>query len=216
MKKCHLCGYDNQDNAQFCLSCGSSLQITAQQEPQSNDNQNVGNTYQPDSNPQFEQQDIPQQNNQQNSYNQYDNNQYNNGPVNNGQYNNGPYNNNQYNNGPYNAGQNPYPGGYNTPVNQKNKTVAALLSGIAGFLFYFLSGLGQLYLGLVKRGLILCAIGFVPIILNFMFYGEAATIGILVLGIAYVIYCAYDAYICAEAINQGRAIPLLFTAFDIQ
>lgn len=210
MKKCHLCGYDNQDNAQYCLSCGGNLQINTQQEPQTNDSQNFDNTYQPNSNPQLERQDIPVQNNQQSSSNQYNNNQYNTG-----QYNNGPYNN-QYNNGSYNAGQNQYPE-YYPPVNQKNSVVAALLSGIAGFIFYFLSGIGQLYLGLIKRGIVLCLIGFIPIILNFLFmYEDMAYLFILILGIVYVVYCAYDAYACANAINEGRTVPLLFGIMDVQ
>lgn len=211
MKKCHLCGYDNQDNAQFCLSCGGNLQITSQQEPQADTNQNFNNNYQPDSNPQIEQQDIPQPNNQQSTSNQYNNNQYNNG-----QYNNGPYNNGQYGNGQYNPGQNPYPGGYNVQVNQKNKWVATLLSGIAGFLIYFLCGLGQLYLGLIKRGIALCLIGFVPILLNIIFLNTGIYSIITILGLVYVIYCAYDAYICTNAINEGRSIPLLFGMLDLQ
>ncbi|MBQ2637109.1 MAG: zinc ribbon domain-containing protein [Methanosphaera sp.] len=206
MKKCHLCGYDNQDNVQFCLSCGSNLQITPQQEPQADANQNFDNTYQPDSNPQVEQQDIPQPNNQQSTYNQYDNNQYNNGP----------YNNGQYNNGQYNPGQNPYPGGYNAQVNQKNPALAALLSGIAGFFIYLLGGIGQLYLGLIKRGIVLCLVGLVPIILNFLVLNTMLTLVVLVLGIAYVVYCAYDAYVCAKAINEGMSIPLLFGILDLQ
>ena len=32
MKKCQNCGYDNQDESNFCLSCGTKLQNVASNE----------------------------------------------------------------------------------------------------------------------------------------------------------------------------------------
>ncbi|RAP54048.1 MAG: hypothetical protein BZ137_04285 [Methanosphaera sp. rholeuAM130] len=220
MKICQHCGYENQDTSKFCLSCGNNLQNLSPQEAQvdtNNDNPyqpnlNINNDldYQPNNTPNVESQDTTGGNYQQ----PYDNQQYNNGSSNqqsNQQYNNGPYNTGQYNNIP-NA-----QGGYYPPANQKNVWIAVLLNLIAGIFLYFLSGIGHFYLGLPKRAIALCLIGFIPIILNFMFmYSDTGYILILLIGIAYVVYCAYDAYVCTKAINENRPIPLLFGVFDLQ
>jgi hypothetical protein len=197
MKICHLCGFENQDTAQFCISCGGNLQINTQSQQQSNANQNNDNNVQPNSNPQFQSQPNPGKEAQQQNPNiAYPNNQH---------------------NVPYNNGPNAYQGGYYHPVNQKNMAVAVLLDLIGGILLYFLSGIGQLYLGLHKRGIVLCLLGFIPIILNMLFMQNLTLyMLILVLGIAYVIFCAYDAYLCTKAINEGRAVPLLFGVLDLE
>lgn len=171
MIKCLRCGYENQDNSQFCLSCGNRLQIVEQENPQG---------------------DFIQNNN--NHHNQYNN-----------------------SNNPFGNGQNPYNNGYYPPVNQKKIWIAVLLNAIGGFLFYFLSGIGQLYLGLYKRGTALCLLGFVPIIFNFIFEGNHILYLIIFLfGLLYVIYCVFDAYICTKAINENKNIPLLFGLIDLQ
>jgi len=171
MIKCFKCGYENQDNSQFCLNCGNRLPFIKQEKPH---------------------EDIIQNNNiSQNQYNT---------------------SNNQFGNG-----QNLYNNGYYPSVYKKKIWIAVLLNAIGGFLLYFLSGIGQLYLGLYKRGIVLCLIGFVPAIFNFIFEGNHILYLIIFLfGLLYVIYCVFDAYVCTIAINENKNIPLLFGLIDLQ
>ena len=103
--------------------------------------------------------------------------------------------------------------------NQKNMWIAVLLDIIGGLIFYFLSGIGQLYLGLYTRGIVLCVTGIVVTIINAVIiltmneiFGSILS---FVIGIALVAYSAYDAYLCTNAINEGRTIPLLFGKLDL-
>ena len=227
MKTCHLCGYENQDTAKFCLSCGSNLQMTSQQEPQTNMNQNIDDASEANPNVQYESSEAnpnvqyDSQANTQTDYQQANpNGQYSNQQYNTNQYSNNPYNNQQYPNQQTNPGQNPYQGGYYPPVNQKNVAVAVLLNFIGGMITYLLCGIGQLYLGLHKRGIALCLIGLFINILNvlniYFVYNDTLYLLLLVVGIVYMIYCIYDAYVCTKAINESRPIPLLFGSLDIQ
>lgn len=106
------------------------------------------------------------------------------------------------------------------PVQQKITWLAPLINLIAGLLFYFLNGIGHFYLGLYKRGIVLCLLGLVPMILGatvIIFVSETGgTLISLIIGILVVAYSAYDAYLCTKAINQGTEIPLLFGSMDIQ
>ena len=185
MKKCQTCGYDNEDQANFCLSCGTKLLNVAPNESFDFNPNNDSPLQQPENNQNFE-----PQNNQQISQQQFNNQQ------------------NTY------QGQN-----YNVP-SQKNVALAVLLDVIGGILLYFLSGIGQLYLGLYKRGIVLCVIGLLITLINIVIILSldeiVGPIITLILGIALVAYSAYDAYQCANAINEGRPIPLLFGSIDIQ
>lgn len=218
MKICQKCGYENEDDSKFCISCGNTFQNVvqqnqnldfnpdnnksdfqqqytanpSQQENNANDNQGIDNNQVPD-----------QQNMQQQYPSQYSNEQYPN------QYPNQQYPNQQYPNQQINY-----------PTSQKNVWIAVLLNVIGGFLFYFLSGIGHLYLGLYKRGAVLCVTGLIISLLNvailFIFSPVIGSLLSLVLGIILVIYAAYDAYLCTHAINEGQPIPLLFGFLDIQ
>lgn len=175
MKKCQACGYDNQDNANFCLSCGTKLlQVTPNETLDFNPN-NDSQLQQPINNQNFE-----SQNNQQNTYQEQNN---------------------------------------NVP-SQKNVILAVLLDVIGGLILYFLSGIGQLYLGLYKRGIVLCVLGVIVIIINMIIISSFDDLGgsliTLIIGIALVAYSAYDAYQCGNAINEGKTVPLLFGSFDIE
>lgn len=115
--------------------------------------------------------------------------------------------------------QNTYPTSY-TVVKHKNVWLAVLLDIIGGLIFYFLIGIGQLYLGLYKRGFFLCALGLIPTAIQLVgiLTGNEFTFALisLLVGILLLIYSAYDAYLCTNAINEGRTIPLLFGSLDIQ
>ncbi|MBR0472833.1 MAG: zinc-ribbon domain-containing protein [Methanosphaera sp.] len=134
---------------------------------------------------------------------------------------NNDYNNQQENNQTYQQPtnqQNTYQPNY-TPTNKKNAIIAIILNCIGGIFFYFLAGIGQIYLGLFKRGLVIGAVGLAITLFNvviILIVSEAVgTILSLIMGIALIIYSSYDAYQCTQAINEGRSIPLLFGQLDI-
>lgn len=109
----------------------------------------------------------------------------------------------------------------NKSPGNKNKWIAPILDIIGGLLLYCLSGIGQiLYLRLIKRGLVLCAIGFFITIITgivAMFHDSyALTLISLFAGLALTFYSARDAYACSEAINEGRSIPPLFGSLDTE
>ena len=117
------------------------------------------------------------------------------------------YDNTQYNNNQYPSyQQNTY------PKAQKNQYVAPVLNLIGGLILYILCGIGHFYLGLNKRGLVFCVLGFIPMIANVLL-GNLAS---LLVGLIIVIYAIYDAYICTQAINEGRSIPLLFNSLEVE
>lgn len=189
MKICNHCGSENEDGAKFCFSCGNKIEIDTSNQSQLDYNPNNDNINQ-----------------------QQDNNSYNNQQ---------PNNNVDYqppNNQPTNQ-QNPYQPNY--PVtNTKNAWIAIILNFIGGVIFYFLASIGHLYLGLYKRAIVLALIGLGIVLINavilMLIYNWVGSLLTLLLGIAFVIYCAYDAYLCTDAINQGRPMPLLFGMLDIQ
>ncbi|OED29634.1 hypothetical protein [Methanosphaera sp. WGK6] len=79
-----------------------------------------------------------------------------------------------------------------------NPIVAAILS--------FFSGIGNLYLGLYKRFIVTCVIAIILF-----------STGVLMpLGLLFCLYYAYDSYIVANAMNENKEIPKLFTVLDIQ
>ena len=86
---------------------------------------------------------------------------------------------------------------------QKNMILALLLS----FLFY----LGNIYNGLLKRGLVELVVGFV---LNLAYYFGSSIFGILTF--IWFIYVLYDTYKCTDAINNNQAIPKFLTQFDLE
>ncbi len=183
---CSNCGHENEDNAKFCGSCGFNVQNLASSDSHID--------FEPDSNV-----------NQETDYtsnidSQPDEEQFNNQQ----QFNNQPVNYQQsYQNRPH-----------------KNMWIAVILDIIGGLIFYFLCGIGQIYLGLVKRGIVLgvcgLAISILNVVLMFALGDGFGSIISLILGLALLVYSAYDAYLCTNAINEGNPIPLLFGSFDFE
>lgn len=105
-------------------------------------------------------------------------------------------------------------------IPQKITWLAPIINLIAGIIIYLLCGVGHFYLNLYKRGIVLCVAGIIPMIINLIFSLTISTfIGSLIsliVGIILVVYSAYDAYLCAKAINEGDSLPLLFGQIDIQ
>ncbi|WP_323735905.1 zinc-ribbon domain-containing protein [Methanosphaera sp. ISO3-F5] len=140
------------------------------------------------------------------------------------QYDFNPDNNNNYqdNNQTYQqptTQPNTYQPNY-TPPKKKNAIIAIILNCIGGIFFYFLAGIGQIYLGLFKRGLVIGAVGLLITLFNvaiILVVSEAVgTILSLIMGIALIIYSSYDAHLCTQAINEGHSIPLLFGQLDLE
>ncbi len=106
------------------------------------------------------------------------------------------------------------------PRKHKITWLGPLLNILGGLLFYFLTGIGQLYLGLYKRGILICLIGFIPVIIGMLsitiFSETMGSLISLIIGVPLMLYSAYDAYQCANAINEGSPIPLLFGSINIE
>lgn len=184
MKVCSNCGYQNEDNVKFCISCGNNLQNIVESESQVDFNPD-NNTYQQ--------------------------------PVDDSNF-NAPVNQNQFNNQQdFNSQQTTYQQAYRP---QKNVWIAVLLDFICGIFFYFLCGVGQIYLGLVKRGIGLCVCGVIVSVINVIIVyaldNILGTIITLILGFGLIIYSAYDAYLCTNALNEGNPLPLLFGSIDLE
>lgn len=86
---------------------------------------------------------------------------------------------------------------------EKNMVIALILS-----VFFYI---GNVYNGLVKRGLIEFIIG---IILNILYYTVYTPLGLLVF--IWWVYVLYDTYQCTNAINNNEAIPKFLTQFDLE
>ena len=97
---------------------------------------------------------------------------------------------------------------------EKKTWVAPLLNVIGGLLLYALSGIGHaLYLKLYNRAAIIGALGLLISAVSFTimcFYDGSALYILSCIGIGIMIYSAYDAYKCSQAINEGRELPALF------
>ena len=81
---------------------------------------------------------------------------------------------------------------------------------IAMILSLFVTGLGNIYNGLYKRGIAEFAIGLIIGLLNFVI----PYIGLI--GLAWTLYVLYDTYDCTTAINENRRIPLFVNNIDLQ
>ena len=103
---------------------------------------------------------------------------------------------------------------------KKNVGIAITLTFIGILVRFFLCGIGHIYLGLYKRGILLCVIGFILSVIivtisenmNNM-YGALIN---FVLAIILLIYCMLDDYLCAKAINNEKEIPPLFGLIKIR
>ncbi|RAP54573.1 MAG: hypothetical protein BZ137_01425 [Methanosphaera sp. rholeuAM130] len=87
---------------------------------------------------------------------------------------------------------------------EKNMIIAVILSLI-------ITGLGNVYNGLITRGAVEFVIGLVLGLL-----GMYVSIIFSIIGIVWALYVIYDTYLCTNAINNNQAIPLLLTQIDLQ
>lgn len=97
---------------------------------------------------------------------------------------------------------------------QKNKWIAPILNIIGGLILYALSGIGHaLYLKLYNRAAIIGALGLLLSAVSFIimcFYNGSVLYILSCIGIGIMIYSAYDAYKCSQAMNEGRELPALW------
>ncbi|WP_162685737.1 hypothetical protein [Methanosphaera sp. BMS] len=89
-------------------------------------------------------------------------------------------------------------------MGHKNYIIALLLS-------FFINGLGNIYNGLITRGLVELVISVVISLLHVFVSSIFFYIAIL-----WFIYVLYDTYACTRAINNNQAIPLFLTQIDLQ
>ena len=82
---------------------------------------------------------------------------------------------------------------------------------ISMILSFFITGLGNVYNGLVSRGFIELVIGIVISLLGIYIYSVIGYLGTL-----WWIYVLYDTYVCTNAINNNQAIPKFLTQFDLE
>ena len=87
---------------------------------------------------------------------------------------------------------------------EKNMIIAIVLSLI-------ITGLGLVYDGLIKRGIVSFVIGLILSLLNL--YVSSI---FLYIGLIWTIYVIYDTYQCTKAINNNQAIPLFLTQVDLE
>lgn len=188
MVLCSNCGCENEDNAKFCVSCGYNIQTLTESSTHMDFNPDNATTQQTVNNSDIDSQD---------NMNDYNSQQ-------------------DYNNQPINYQQTTYQQSYRP---HKSEWIAVLLDIIGGLFIYLLCGIGQIYLGLVKRGIVLGICGIAVTIINVVLIevlGDIGSIVSLVLGIALVVYSAYDASLCTKAINNGSPIPLLFGSIELE
>ena len=81
---------------------------------------------------------------------------------------------------------------------------------IAMILSLLVTGLGNIYNGLYKRGIAEFAISIVMGLLNFVI----PYLGLI--GLAWLLYVLYDTYGCTTAINENKRIPLFVNNIDLQ
>ena len=81
---------------------------------------------------------------------------------------------------------------------------------IAMILSLLVTGLGNIYNGLYKRGIAEFAISIVMWLLNFVI----PYLGLIYL--AWLLYVLYDTYDCTTAINENKRIPLFVNNIDLQ
>lgn len=86
----------------------------------------------------------------------------------------------------------------------KNVYIAVILS-------LLLTGLGNVYNGLTKRGIVEFLIAF---ILGLFSRRVHWILGLF--AFAFILYALYDTYDCATAINENKRIPLFLDKYDIE
>jgi uncharacterized membrane protein len=101
-------------------------------------------------------------------------------------------------------------------ASKKEPALALLLSLIGGLVSGLLIGLGQVYNGQIKKGIILSVahVGAWAVIIGFYIVASIVTFGIgaiiclpvLVVPFLLWLYAMYDAYVTADRINKGEPV----------
>lgn len=108
------------------------------------------------------------------------------------------------------------PASWQASANRKEPALAMLLSLVGGLACFMFIGLGQIYNGQVKKGILLIALNIVISVAVFILY---MGIGIVTLGVGFIcclpilivplctwFYAVYDAYMTADKINRGEPV----------
>lgn len=78
---------------------------------------------------------------------------------------------------------------------------------IGVILSFFISGLGNIYAGLYRRGIFEIIIS---VLLNYLtFYIFASNMILTLINMVWAFYVMYDSYFCIIALNEAREVPLL-------
>ncbi len=87
---------------------------------------------------------------------------------------------------------------------QKNMIIAIVLS-------ILITGLGLIYDGLVKRGIVSFVVALI-----FSLLSRTVSSLFAIIGLIWALYIIYDTYQCTNAINNNQAIPLFLTQVELE
>lgn len=87
---------------------------------------------------------------------------------------------------------------------QKNMIIAIVLS-------ILITGLGLIYDGLVKRGIVSFVVALI-----FSLLSRTVSSLFAIIGLIWALYVIYDTYQCTNAINNNQAIPLFLTQVELE
>ncbi|MCD7781101.1 MAG: TM2 domain-containing protein [Methanosphaera sp.] len=187
MVKCPECGYENDKSLSTCVGCGYDLTTidTSINYESSESNDNTQEPIQDST----QVNDIPINNNQQQNYNppSYQQNDMQQNPQYNQQF-------NQQQNQQYQQQYNPqYNQQYQAP-NHKSAFLALILQ-------FFVPGLGYVYIGKTRDGILVFVIMIILFILGFI-----TLLITWLIEIVLWIYVLFDVYSKAKLINEGRPV----------
>jgi hypothetical protein len=102
------------------------------------------------------------------------------------------------------------------PENDNDNSKKSLVLGC--LLSFFITGMGNVYAGLTKRGIIefiisLIINAFIPMNSNYMVDFNSV---ILYISLIWSLYVIYDTYVCIKAINNNEKIPSFLGFMDIR
>lgn len=82
---------------------------------------------------------------------------------------------------------------------------------IAIVLSILITGLGLIYDGLVKRGIVSFVVALI-----FSLLSRTVSSLFAIIGLIWALYVIYDTYQCTNAINNNQAIPLFLTQVELE
>lgn len=82
---------------------------------------------------------------------------------------------------------------------------------IAIVLSILITGLGLIYDGLVKRGIVSFVVALI-----FSLLSRTVSSLFAIIGLIWALYIIYDTYQCTNAINNNQAIPLFLTQVELE